>query len=175
MYTLHSSHLLLLFLRKHSGFSSRDMDSLDVYYSGTFEPQNHDSVDREPPACLYSRRTEQVPYLELHGNAALGNQDRDLAPYELPSCQHTSSPGYLQAEGPQADAYHQRTNETTAHMAFPWMRASRSQICQAPMAGNTPARLRISLQFSLVLLQCTYWISLGEHQWRTFKCRFIQH
>ncbi|KAK2863871.1 hypothetical protein Q7C36_003025 [Tachysurus vachellii] len=111
------------------------MDSLDGYY-GSFEPQIHDGVEREQPACLYSRRTEQVPYLELQGNMALENQDRDLAPYELPSCQHAPSPGYHQAEGPQADAFHPRTNETTEHLAFPWMRASRSQICQAAMTGG---------------------------------------
>ncbi|XP_017311019.1 pancreas/duodenum homeobox protein 1 [Ictalurus punctatus] len=112
------------------------MDSLDVYYNGTFQPENHDGVEQEPPACLYSRPTDQVPYLDLHGNTALGNQDGDLTPYELPSCQHAPSPGYLQAEGPQADAYHPRTDETTAHLAFPWMRPSRSQICQASMTGG---------------------------------------
>ncbi|XP_053098005.1 pancreas/duodenum homeobox protein 1-like [Pangasianodon hypophthalmus] len=136
VYTLHSVHLLLRFCRKHTGSLSRDMDSLDAYYNGTFEPQNHDSVEREPPACLYSRRAEQMPYLELHGNTAIGNQDRELAPYDLPSCQHTPSPGYLQDEGLQADAYHLRTDEMTGHMAFPWMRASRAQICQAPMTGG---------------------------------------
>lgn len=137
MYTLHSTHLSLRFRRKHGGSLSRDMDLLDGYYNGSFEPQIHDGVERDPPACLYSRRTESVPYLELQSNTALGNQDRDLTPYELPSCQHAPSPGYLQADGPQADAFHPRTDETTAHLAFPWMRASRSQICQAPMTGNT--------------------------------------
>ncbi|XP_053345371.1 pancreas/duodenum homeobox protein 1-like [Clarias gariepinus] len=112
------------------------MDSLDVYYNGSFEPQNNNEVEREPPACLYSRCTEQVPYLELHNNTALGNQERELAPYELPSCQHAPSPGYLQPEAPQIDAYHPRTDETTAHLAFPWMRASRSQICQNSMTGG---------------------------------------
>lgn len=125
---------------------SRDMDSLDVYYNGSFEPQNDDEVEREPPACLYSRCTEQVPYLELHNNTALGNQERELAPYELPSCQHAPSPGYLQPEAPQIDAYHPRTDETTAHLAFPWMRASRSQICQNSMTGNTIANFRINLE-----------------------------
>lgn len=137
MYTLHSAHLLLRFSRKHSGSSGRDMDSLDVYYNGTFEPLNHNGVEREQPTCLYSRHTEQAPYLELHSNVALENQDKDLAPFELPSCQHTPSPRYLQTEGPQANVYHPRTNETMAHMAFPWMRASRSQTCQASTTGNT--------------------------------------
>ncbi|KAF5900535.1 pancreas/duodenum homeobox protein 1-like, partial [Clarias magur] len=109
------------------------MDSLDVYYNGNFEPQINDEVEREPPACLYSRCTEQVPYLELHNNTALGTQERELAPYELQSCQHAPSPSYFQTEGPQIDAYHPRTDETTAHLAFPWMRASRSQICQTSM------------------------------------------
>ncbi|XP_060772015.1 pancreas/duodenum homeobox protein 1-like [Neoarius graeffei] len=112
------------------------MDSLDMYYNRTFEQQNHNGVEREPPACLYSSRTEQVPYLELHSNTVLGNQDRELAPYELPTCEHATSPGYLQAEGPQVDSYHPRTDEMTAHLAFPWMRTSRSQICQAPMTAG---------------------------------------
>lgn len=146
MYTLHSAHLSFRFHRKHSDSLNRDMDSLDVYYNGTFQPENHDGVEQEPPACLYSRPTDQVPYLDLHGNTALGNQDGDLTPYELPSCQHAPSPGYLQAEGPQADAYHPRTDETTAHLAFPWMRPSRSQICQASMTGNTFAHFRKILE-----------------------------
>ncbi|KAF7690124.1 pancreas/duodenum homeobox protein 1 [Silurus meridionalis] len=112
------------------------MDSLDVYYNETFETQNHNDVEREPSACLYSHRADQVPYLELHSNAALENQNRELAPYELPSCQHAPSTGYLHGEGVQADSYHPRTDESTGHLAFPWMRASRSQICQAPMTGG---------------------------------------
>lgn len=135
----------------YAGNTVGDMDSLDVYYNGTFEPQNHDGVGREPPACLYSRCTEQVPYLELSSNTSLGNQDGEFAPYELPSCQLTASPGYLQAEAQQADAYHLRTDETTAHMAFPWMRTTRSQICQAPITGNTLTHY--ILGYSLILLQ----------------------
>ncbi|XP_062858557.1 pancreas/duodenum homeobox protein 1-like [Trichomycterus rosablanca] len=104
------------------------MDTVDGYHNGDFESQHPNSVDHEPPACRYS----QVPYPESYSNAELTCQEKDFAPYELPSCQHANSPKYQRMEDHLADGYHLRRDETAPHMAFAWMRASRSQTCQTP-------------------------------------------
>ncbi|XP_076874336.1 pancreas/duodenum homeobox protein 1-like [Brachyhypopomus gauderio] len=122
------------------------MESLDVYYSGDFDQQTPNGFDRDPPSCRYLRNAEQSSYSQT-SYVPLDNTQRDYTPYEVPSCQHTlpeqtSSPGYLSGEGRQVDEYQSvsepcsESEEAGERVAYPWMRALRSQHCQASLTGS---------------------------------------
>ncbi|XP_036438495.1 pancreas/duodenum homeobox protein 1-like [Colossoma macropomum] len=133
------------------------MDSLEVFYSGDYDPHASASYERDPPACRFSRAAEhhalyaEPPYTQLHTQHT---QPAEYAPCELPACQHArneqeNQPGFVSpGKGPGADGYPPVTEQSRGseeggggggggggHAAFPWMRALRTQACPAPVTG----------------------------------------
>ncbi|XP_072552302.1 pancreas/duodenum homeobox protein 1-like [Salminus brasiliensis] len=126
------------------------MDSLDVFYSGDYDPHASVAYEREPPACRFSRTAEphalysDPTYPPLH---LQHTQLAEYAPCDLPACQHAGSEQDHQpilgspGKGPESDEYPPVTEQSrggeegAGHAAFPWMRALRTQACQAPVTG----------------------------------------
>ncbi|XP_007257120.2 pancreas/duodenum homeobox protein 1-like [Astyanax mexicanus] len=126
------------------------MDSLDVFYSGDYDPHASVPYEREPPACRFSRAAEShalypdPQYQALH---LQHTQPAEYSPCDLPACQHAGGEQDHQLglgspeKGPEGEEYPPVTEQSrggeegTGHAAFPWMRALRTQACQAPVTG----------------------------------------
>lgn len=122
------------------------MDSLDIYYGDGFPPHVAEEYPQNPPACRFSVGSEQAP-LPLPQYTHFEDRGKvDLVPYDLPPCQlsipediHTHE--YLSGKERAPDDYQQiprrpRPPEPGGHVAFPWMRTSRSHPQHSPIQGE---------------------------------------
>ncbi|XP_076135380.1 pancreas/duodenum homeobox protein 1-like [Alosa pseudoharengus] len=120
------------------------MDTLDIYYGDNFSSQTPEEYPHNPPACRFSRSSEQVP-LPLPTYAPFEDRGKgDLVPYDLPPCQHGISEqthGYLAEKERVEDDYQQiprrdQPTEPGGQFAYPWMRSSRSHPHHSPLQGG---------------------------------------
>lgn len=132
------------------------MDTLDIYYGDSFSSQTPEEYPQNPPACRYSRNSEQVP-LPLSAYAPFEDRGKgDLVPYDLPPCQHnfpeqTHTHGYLAEKERAVDEYQQiprqdQPTEPGGQFAYPWMRTSRSHPHHSPVQGELTVSLILNIQ-----------------------------